>query len=86
MMDNYKFRLKVAFDLKRKVIFMLGKGLFGGFFDWNLDGKLDSFEQASDMTAFMLLMDDIKKSDNENSDDDGLDDDLFDNSDDDELY
>lgn len=64
---------------------MFGKGLFGGLFDWNLDGKLDSFEQATDMAAFMLLMDDIKKPDSEDFDD-NLDDDLFEDSDDDELY
>lgn len=65
---------------------MFGKGLFGGLFDWNLDGKLDSFEQATDLAAFMFLMDDIKKSDSEDSDDDNLDDDLFEDSDEDELY
>ncbi|HJI47654.1 MAG TPA: hypothetical protein OIM00_09525 [Oscillospiraceae bacterium] len=64
---------------------MFGKGLFGGLFDWNLDGKLDSFEQATDLAAFMFLMDDIKKSDSEDSDD-NLDDDLFEDSDEDELY
>ena len=52
----------------------------------NLDGKLDSFEQATDLAAFMFLMDDIKKSDSEDSDDDNLDDDLFEDSDEDELY
>lgn len=66
--------------------FMFGKGLFGSFFDWNFDGKLDSFEQATDMAAFMLLMDDIKKSDGEDFEDESLDDNLFDDSDDDELY
>ena len=85
-MDNYKFRLKVAFDLKKKVFFMIGKGLFGRCFDWDFDGKLDSFEQATDMAAFMLLMDDIKKSDGEDFEDESLDDNLFDDSDDDELY
>lgn len=64
---------------------MFGKGLFGGLFDWNLDGKLDLFEQATDLAAFMFLMDDIKKSDSEDSDD-NLDDDLFEDSDEDELY
>lgn len=66
-------------------VIMFGKGLFGGLFDWNLDGNLDSFEQATDLAAFMLLMDDIKKTDSEDSDDDNLDDDLFEDSDDDEL-
>jgi len=65
---------------------MFGKGLFGSFFDWDFDGKLDSFEQATDMAAFMLLMDDIKKSDGEDFEDESLDDNLFDDSDDDELY
>lgn len=65
---------------------MFGKGLFGSFFDWNFDGKLDSFEQATDLAAFMFLMDDIKKSDSEDSDDYNLDDDLFEDSDEDELY
>ena len=65
---------------------MFGKGLFGSFFDLNFDGKLDSFEQATDLAAFMFLMDDVKKSDSEDSDDDNLDDDLFEDSDEDELY
>lgn len=38
------------------------------------------------MAAFMLLMDDIKKSDGEDFEDESLDDNLFDDSDDDELY
>ena len=65
---------------------MVDKGLFGGFFDWNLDGKLDPFEQAADMAAFMLLMDDIKRPYIEDPCDDSLDYDLSDNSDDDESF
>ena len=38
------------------------------------------------MAAFMLLMDDIKKSDGEDFEYESLDDNLFDDSDDDELY
>lgn len=36
---------------------MFDKGIFGGLFDLNGDGKLDSFEQAADFVFFASLMD-----------------------------
>lgn len=37
------------------------KGFFGDLFDMNHDGKLDSFEQATDFAAFATMMDSINK-------------------------
>ena len=31
-------------------------GLFGGLFDFNNDGKLDSFEKAAEFGAFMQMI------------------------------
>lgn len=36
---------------------MFDKGIFGGLFDLNGDGKLDSFEQAADFAFFAALVD-----------------------------
>lgn len=33
-------------------------GLFGNLFDFNHDGKLDSFERTADFVAFTSLMED----------------------------
>lgn len=33
----------------------MDKGFFGGMFDFNRDGKLDSFERDGDFAAFMEL-------------------------------
>ena len=33
----------------------MDKGFFGGMFDFNGDGKLDSFERAADFAAFVNL-------------------------------
>lgn len=35
---------------------MMDKGFFGGLFDFNHDGKLDSFERAVDFMAFDEMM------------------------------
>ena len=43
---------------------MFDNGFFGDLFDFDGDGKLDTFEQAADFTAFMDLIDD----ENEESD------------------
>ena len=68
---------------------MFDKGFFGNLFDFNRDGKLDSFERAADFAAFASLV--SKNDDNEEkmseitdkkatfgdfSDDDFLEDDL----------
>ena len=39
---------------------MSDKGLFGGLFDFNGDGKLDSFEKAAEFGLFMQMMDSEK--------------------------
>ena len=36
-------------------------GLFGDLFDFNNDGKLDSFEKAAEFGAFMQMIDSVKK-------------------------
>ena len=39
---------------------MSDKGLFGGLFDFNGDGKLDSFERAAEFGMFMQMIDSEK--------------------------
>ena len=39
---------------------MSDKGLFGGLFDFNGDGKLDSFEKAAEFGMFMQMIDSEK--------------------------
>ena len=34
---------------------MFDKGLFGGMFDFNHDGKMDSFEKAAEFSFFMAI-------------------------------
>jgi len=45
----------------------MDKGFFGGMFDFNRDGKLDSFERAADFAAFMEL---TSSTDDETEEDD----------------
>ena len=35
---------------------MSDKGLFGGLFDFNNDGKLDTFERAAEIGMFMQMI------------------------------
>ncbi len=49
---------------------MFDKGFFGDLFDFDGDGKLDTFEQAADFTAFMSLV----ENEDEESDDENLED------------
>jgi hypothetical protein len=35
-------------------------GLFGGLFDFNRDGKMDSFEKAAEFATFARMMDSIE--------------------------
>ena len=37
------------------------RGLFGGLFDFNNDGRLDSFERAAEFMAFEEIMNESKK-------------------------
>ena len=39
----------------------MGKGIFGGMFDIDGDGKLDVFEQALEFQTFCMFMDYQKK-------------------------
>ena len=39
---------------------MSEKGLFGGLFDFDGDGKLDSFEKAAEFGMFMQMIDSEK--------------------------
>ena len=39
-------------------------GFFGNLFDFNHDGKLDSFERTADFVAFTSLMEDEEKKQN----------------------
>ena len=46
---------------------MFDKGLFGGIFDFNNDGKLDSFEKAAEFATFMHIVDETEKADTSSS-------------------
>lgn len=45
---------------------MFDKGLFGGLFDLDRDGKTDSFEKAAELAAFMHI---VNESENEDEND-----------------
>lgn len=47
---------------------MFDKGLFGGLFDFNGDGKLDSFEKAAEFSFFMEMMSESNKTTNNTAD------------------
>ena len=47
---------------------MFDKGFFGGLFDFNGDGKLDTLEKAADFSAFINLVDSDKKNSDEADD------------------
>ena len=49
---------------------MFGKGFFGGLFDFNNDGKLDSFERAADLFAFVNMVSESEKEESEDDDTD----------------
>ena len=40
---------------------MFDKGFFGGLFDFNGDGKLDTFEKTADFSTFMNFFESEKK-------------------------
>ena len=46
---------------------MFDKGFFGNIFDFDGDGKLDSFEKAADLGAFLNM---VEEAANEEDDDD----------------
>ena len=43
-------------------------GLFGDLFDFNNDGKLDTFEKAAEFGAFMQMIDSEEQDGEENDD------------------
>lgn len=45
----------------------MDKGFFGSMFDFNGDGKLDSFERAADFAAFVNLTSENEEQEEENS-------------------
>ena len=45
----------------------MDKGFFGGMFDFNGDGKLDSFERAADFAAFVNLTSENEEQEEESS-------------------
>lgn len=45
----------------------MDKGFFGGMFDFNGDGKLDSFERAADYAAFVNLTSENEEQEEESS-------------------
>ena len=47
---------------------MFDKGFFGGLFDFDGDGKLDTFERAADMGLFAQIME--EEEDNEEDEED----------------
>ncbi|MGN1121736.1 MAG: hypothetical protein ACI4RV_05160 [Eubacteriales bacterium] len=40
---------------------MSDKGLFGDLFDFNHDGKMDSFEKAAEFATFMHIVNESEK-------------------------
>ena len=51
--------MKIKIGERRRNV-MSDKGLFGGLFDFNGDGKLDSFEKAAEFGMFMQMIDSQK--------------------------
>lgn len=48
----------------------MSKGIFGNMFDFNGDGNLDAFEQATEFSFLQKMMEDDGKSDSHEDDDD----------------
>ena len=48
------------------------KGLFGGMFDFNRDGKLDPFEKAAEIAFLNDMMDEGKNDSEDDSEDDSF--------------
>ena len=48
---------------------MFDKGFFGGLFDFDGDGKLNTFEKAADFGMFVKIMEDSKDEEDKNDDD-----------------
>ena len=48
---------------------MFDKGFFGGLFDFDGDGKLDTIEKAADFGMFVKMMEDSEESEDKEYDD-----------------
>lgn len=48
---------------------MFDNGLFGDLFDFNGDGKLDTFEKAAEFATFMEMISEAEESEENTSDD-----------------
>ena len=48
---------------------MFDNGFFGGLFDFDGDGKLNAFEKAADLGAFVHIIEESEKEDKEVSKD-----------------
>lgn len=49
---------------------MFDNGLFGDLFDFDGDGKLNSFERTADFGLFCQIMDDMEREEEEKEEDD----------------
>ena len=49
---------------------MFDKGFFGGLFDFDGNGKLDTFERAADFGMFVKMMEDIEGEEDGDEEDD----------------
>ena len=48
---------------------MFDSGFFGNLFDFDGDGKLDSFEKAADLGAFLDMVDESENDSDDDKDD-----------------
>ena len=46
---------------------MSDRGLFGGLFDFNHDGKMDSFEKTAEFATFMHIVNESEKEETDTS-------------------
>ena len=49
---------------------MLDNGFFGNLFDFDGDGKLNAFEKAADLGAFVQMVEEAENEEKEENDDD----------------
>ena len=48
---------------------MFDKGIFGGLFDFNGDGKMDTFEKAAEFSFLMNILEEENSSDDDSDED-----------------
>lgn len=49
---------------------MFDKGIFGGLFDFNGDGKMDCFEKAAEFSFLMNILEEENSSDDDSDEED----------------